>query len=192
MRALTVSQRIFASFALIIAIMLGMSVTFYLRAVSNHETAALALSSDLAGMGLAAKSRLTMSDHFLRIQELLRVAQANSGPKGSQPKIDKAALVALETSTRKVYDQYVLTIVNQAEREGAAELVKAPHDLLDLLEQGKTVQAETFNTEKLKPLWDKAREQINRLLGTRVHLNLHVKVMKEWQRDAKYLNRLGF
>ena len=171
MRALTVSQRIFASFALIIAIMLGMSVTFYLRAVSNHETAALALSSDLAGMGLAAKSRLTMSDHFLRIQELLRVAQANSGPKGSQPKIDKAALVALETSTRKVYDQYVLTIVNQAEREGAAELAKAreeylqlAHDLLDLLEQGKTVQAETFNTEKLKPLWDKAREQINHIV----------------------------
>lgn len=45
---------------------------------------------------------------------------------------------------------------------------------------------------RLREIGAQAREQINRLLGTRVHLNLHVKVMKEWQRDAKYLNRLGF
>ncbi|MCG6566610.1 GTPase Era [Tessaracoccus sp. ZS01] len=45
---------------------------------------------------------------------------------------------------------------------------------------------------RLKEIGTTAREQINRLLGTRVHLNLHVKVLKEWQRDAKHLNRLGF
>ncbi|QXT61824.1 MULTISPECIES: GTPase Era [Tessaracoccus] len=45
---------------------------------------------------------------------------------------------------------------------------------------------------RLREIGTTAREQINRLLGTRVHLNLHVKVLKEWQRDAKYLNRLGF
>lgn len=46
--------------------------------------------------------------------------------------------------------------------------------------------------ERLREIGTTAREQINRLLGTRVHLNLHVKVLKEWQRDAKHLNRLGF
>ncbi|HJE50810.1 MAG TPA: GTPase Era, partial [Tessaracoccus flavescens] len=45
---------------------------------------------------------------------------------------------------------------------------------------------------RLREIGTAAREQINRLLGTRVHLNLHVKVMKEWQRDSKHLNRLGF
>ncbi len=45
---------------------------------------------------------------------------------------------------------------------------------------------------RLREIGSQAREQINRLLGTRVHLNLHVKVLKEWQRDAKHLNRLGF
>lgn len=45
---------------------------------------------------------------------------------------------------------------------------------------------------RLREIGAAAREQINRLLGTRVHLQLHVKVMKEWQRDAKHLNRLGF
>ncbi len=46
--------------------------------------------------------------------------------------------------------------------------------------------------ERLKEIGTEARKQINRLLGTPVHLSLHVKVLKEWQRDAKHLNRLGF
>jgi len=37
-----------------------------------------------------------------------------------------------------------------------------------------------------------ARHQIEALLGTPVYLDLRVKVLKEWQRDAKHLNRLGF
>ncbi len=45
---------------------------------------------------------------------------------------------------------------------------------------------------RLKEIGTEARLQINRLLGTPVHLHLHVKVLKEWQRDSKHLNRLGF
>lgn len=45
---------------------------------------------------------------------------------------------------------------------------------------------------RLKEIGTKARLQINRLLGTRVHLKIHVKVFKEWQRDAKQLGKLGF
>ena len=45
---------------------------------------------------------------------------------------------------------------------------------------------------RLKEVGTNARQQIQSLLGTPVHLDLHVKVMKEWQRDAKHLNRLGF
>ncbi len=45
---------------------------------------------------------------------------------------------------------------------------------------------------RLKEIGTAARLQINRLLGTPVHLHLHVKVLKEWQRDTKHLNRLGF
>jgi GTPase len=37
-----------------------------------------------------------------------------------------------------------------------------------------------------------ARRQIEALLGTPVYLDLRVKVLKEWQRDPKHLNRLGF
>jgi len=45
---------------------------------------------------------------------------------------------------------------------------------------------------RLKEIGEAARHQIEALLGTPVYLDLRVKVLKEWQRDAKHLNRLGF
>jgi GTPase len=45
---------------------------------------------------------------------------------------------------------------------------------------------------RLKKIGAAARQQIETLLGTPVYLDLRVKVMKEWQRDPKQLNRLGF
>ena len=45
---------------------------------------------------------------------------------------------------------------------------------------------------RLRDIGAAARHQIETLLGTPVYLDLRVKVLKEWQRDAKHLNRLGF
>jgi len=45
---------------------------------------------------------------------------------------------------------------------------------------------------RLKEIGTEARHRISRLVGTPVHLDLKVKVLKEWQRDPKALNRLGF
>jgi GTP-binding protein Era len=45
---------------------------------------------------------------------------------------------------------------------------------------------------RLKRIGGAARQQIETLLGTPVYLDLRVKVLKEWQRDPKQLNRLGF
>ena len=46
--------------------------------------------------------------------------------------------------------------------------------------------------ERMKTVGAQARRQIQNLLGTKVYLNLHVKVAKDWQRDPKQLRRLGF
>ena len=46
--------------------------------------------------------------------------------------------------------------------------------------------------ERLREVGSAARRQIAELVGTPVHLDLRVKVVKEWQRDPKALNRLGF
>ena len=45
---------------------------------------------------------------------------------------------------------------------------------------------------RLKQVGTTARAQIERLLGVKVYLDLHVKVAKDWQRDPKQLGRMGF
>jgi GTP-binding protein Era len=45
---------------------------------------------------------------------------------------------------------------------------------------------------RLKQVGTRARRQIEALLGTRVYLDLHVKIAKDWQRNPKQLRRLGF
>ena len=46
--------------------------------------------------------------------------------------------------------------------------------------------------QQLRTIGQRARKNIQELLGTRVYLDLVVKVAKEWQRNPKYMNRLGF
>lgn len=46
--------------------------------------------------------------------------------------------------------------------------------------------------ERLKNIGIRARKDIERELNARIYLGLHVKVSKEWQRDPKLLERLGF
>ncbi|GAA2178730.1 GTPase Era [Brooklawnia cerclae] len=46
--------------------------------------------------------------------------------------------------------------------------------------------------ERIKQVGIDARRQIEALLGTPVHLDLKVKVLKQWQSDPRHLNRLGF
>ena len=46
--------------------------------------------------------------------------------------------------------------------------------------------------ERLRQVGTDSRRQIEALLGTRVYLDLHVKITKDWQRDPKQLRKLGF
>jgi GTP-binding protein Era len=45
---------------------------------------------------------------------------------------------------------------------------------------------------RLKDVGSRARQQIEALLGSRVYLDLHIKIAKDWQRDPRQLRRLGF
>ncbi|HEX6501417.1 MAG TPA: GTPase Era [Micromonosporaceae bacterium] len=45
---------------------------------------------------------------------------------------------------------------------------------------------------RLKEVGTRARAQIEELLGTKVYLDLHVRVARDWQRDPKQLRKLGF
>jgi GTPase len=45
---------------------------------------------------------------------------------------------------------------------------------------------------RLRQVGSDARRQIEALLGTRIYLDLHVKIAKDWQRDPKQLRKLCF
>jgi GTPase len=45
---------------------------------------------------------------------------------------------------------------------------------------------------RLREVGTNARKGIEALLGTKIYLDLHVKVAKDWQRDPKQLVKLGF
>jgi len=45
---------------------------------------------------------------------------------------------------------------------------------------------------RLQAVGTRARHRIEALLGTKVYLDLHIKIAKDWQRDPKQLRRLGF
>tara|TARA_Y100001970_G_C14252223_1_gene872693 strand:+ start:1694 stop:2434 length:741 start_codon:yes stop_codon:yes gene_type:complete len=46
--------------------------------------------------------------------------------------------------------------------------------------------------EMLKNIGISARKKIEHLLGNKVNLDLHVKVLKKWSQNSKYLNSLGY
>lgn len=119
----------------------------------------------------------------------------------------------------KITDEEDLKMISELVREAALEGVRdeLPHSLAvtveeiipredrpadkPLLDVHVTVYVERDSQKaiiigkggsRLKQIGQTARPEIQRRLGSQVHLSLHVKVLKDWQRDPKQLNRLGF
>jgi GTP-binding protein Era len=109
-------------------------------------------------------------------------------------------------------DEPESTMIAEFVREAALEGVRdeLPHSLavvVEELEEGRTlkIRAEIFverqsqkaivigrGGSRLKEVGTNARQQIEKMLGTKVHLELFVKVAKDWQRDPRQLRKLGF
>ena len=109
-------------------------------------------------------------------------------------------------------DEPETTMIAEFVREAALEGVRdeLPHSLAVVVEElveGRTlhVRAEIFVERqsqkaivigragsRLKEVGTNARVQIEKMLGTKVHLELFVKVAKDWQRDPRQLRKLGF
>jgi GTP-binding protein Era len=113
----------------------------------------------------------------------------------------------------EVTDQPVEVRLSEIVREKALAVTRqeVPHSIavvVDELEPGDdltTVRASLIverDSQKgivigkggttLKTIGSRAREEMEILLGGKVFLELRVKVLKEWQRDPKALQRLGF
>jgi len=121
-----------------------------------------------------------------------------------------------ETTTDEGEDDRIAELIREAALEGARE--ELPHSLaatvddreereparegeLGLLEIYASIYVERDSQKgivigkggaRLREVGERARREIESLLGRRVYLSLRVKVLKEWQRDPKALGRLGF
>jgi GTP-binding protein Era len=76
-------------------------------------------------------------------------------------------------------------------REGRDDLVDIEAIMYVERESQKGIVIGTGGA-RLREVGSAARKQIEALLGSKVYLDLRVKVAKDWQRDPKQLRRLGF
>jgi len=83
----------------------------------------------------------------------------------------------------------VIDEVNQ--REGRDDLIDV-HAVLYVERDSQKGIVIGKGGARLREVGTAARGQIEKLLGTKVYLDLRVKVAKNWQRDPKQLGRLGF
>jgi len=98
---------------------------------------------------------------------------------------------ALEGVREELPHSIAVTIEEVLPREGRDDLVDV-HATVYVERQSQKSIVLGKGGSRMRDVGSRARKGIEELLGTRVYLDLHVKVLKEWQRDPKMLGRLGF
>lgn len=98
---------------------------------------------------------------------------------------------ALEGVRDELPHSIAVTIEEMFPREGRDDLIDVyAHVYVERASQRGIVLG--HRGSRLKEVGASARKQIEALLGSKVYLDLHVKVAKDWQRDPKQLRKLGF
>ncbi|MTD54516.1 GTPase Era [Amycolatopsis pithecellobii] len=98
---------------------------------------------------------------------------------------------ALEGVRDELPHSIAVTVEEMLPREGRDDLLDV-HALLYVERPSQKGIILGHQGERLRTVGSRARRHIEALLGTKVYLDLHVKVAKDWQRDPKQLRRLGF
>jgi GTP-binding protein Era len=104
-----------------------------------------------------------------------------------------------EAALEKVYEEVPHSLAVTVEelirrpdpKKPGAELVEV-HALLHVERQSQKPMLLGRGGEMIKRIGTEARAGLEQLLDARVHLDLHVTVLGEWQDDPKKLNRLGY
>ncbi|GAA4754666.1 GTPase Era [Gordonia alkaliphila] len=99
---------------------------------------------------------------------------------------------ALEGVRDELPHSLAVTIEEVIDREGSDPPMVDVHAVLYVERDSQKGIIIGHRGARLKEVGTAARAQIEKLLGCRVYLDLHVKVAKDWQRDPKQLGRLGF
>jgi len=84
-----------------------------------------------------------------------------------------------------------VVVDEMAPREGRDDLIDV-HAVMYVERQSQKAIVIGAKGARLREVGSLARKQIEALLGSRVYLDLRIKVAKDWQRDPRQLRRLGF
>jgi len=174
------------------------------------------LEVDVIGFCLPADQRIGPGDQFIA-RELAELKRGKSTPvvalATKSDKVDRQRMAEHLIAIDQLGDHDEL--VREAALEGVRD--ELPHSLAVVVDEivpregrseGKPLLDVRVNVfverdsqkaivigrggSRLREVGTNARAGIEELLGQRVHLDLHVKVAKDWQRDPKQLGRLGF
>jgi GTP-binding protein Era len=98
---------------------------------------------------------------------------------------------ALEGVRDELPHSLAVVIEEVSPREGRDDLIDV-HAILYVERDSQKGIVIGKGGARLREVGTAARTQIEKLLGTKVYLDLRVKIAKNWQRDPKQLGRLGF
>ena len=98
---------------------------------------------------------------------------------------------ALEGVRDELPHSLAVTIEEMNVREDREDLVDV-HAIVYVERQSQKSIVIGRKGERLREVGSQARQHIQRLLGSKIYLDLHVKVAKDWQRDPRQLRKLGF
>jgi len=98
---------------------------------------------------------------------------------------------ALEGVREELPHSLAVVIDEVSPREGRDDLIDV-HAILFVERDSQNGIVIGKGGARLREVGTAARTQIEKLLGTKVYLDLRVKIAKNWQRDPKQLGRLGF
>jgi GTP-binding protein Era len=117
------------------------------------------------------------------------------GELTDEPERDLVAELIREAALEGVRDELphsiAVVVEEMAPRPGQEDLTDVYAEMYVERPSQKAIVIGAKGT-RLKDVGTRARRQIEALLGTRVYLDLHVKVARDWQRSPKQLRRLGF
>jgi methyl-accepting chemotaxis protein WspA len=162
----TLRQRILASFAVIIAIMLLMVVVSYSRLLKIETSEASMRDDALPGVYYSSMIRGAWSDSYLRIQEMLGLKEGQ-GFSAEDENNFKAYAARLQEQIGH-YRETITTDEDKVEYS-AFDAIHKEYDrilatVIDLHKRNQEVEAIKMFNEQLTPTWTEGRKKINDIL----------------------------
>ena len=168
MKNWTLRQRILASFAVIIAIMLLMVVASYSRLLSIESSEETVRTDSIPGVYYSSMVRSAWVDSYVLTLQL--VGSATQRDLTSE---DRKLYASYEDRMNQELDNYRTTIFDDQDRAEFDEFerihgqyTKALSGVLQFYEDKKTEQADAMLNEQLAPLWAAGRKQLNAIIDT--------------------------